>query len=173
LYVVVSALTFMAGLLVSEAPGELALDVDLKPFFIPYLLIAAARYGLPTFSIGIGAAVGEGILDIFEGYELDDPIGFLGYVAGFIVFGWFLHRVADDPSEVTALTIAAVAGAVVQALFEGFAYYVFDPSSSTQEAVLSVVGNTITHGILLGAVPLVVLAPAVVPWLQASPLVPE
>ena len=30
-----------------------------------------------------------------------------------------------------------------------------------------------THGILLGAVPLVILAPVVVPWLQASPLIPE
>jgi hypothetical protein len=115
----VSTLTFMAGLLLTEAPGEMALVVDLKPFFIPYLLIAAARYGLPTYSIGISAAVGEGILDIFEGYELDDPLGFLGYVAGFIVFGWFLNRHADDPSEVTHLTTAAILGALVQAFFEG------------------------------------------------------
>jgi hypothetical protein len=165
---VIAAVTFGVGLLVTEAPGEVALDVDLKPFFLPSLLIAAVGYGLPTYSVGIGAAVGEGVLDVFEGYELDDPIGFLGYAAGFIVFGWYIHRVADDPTDARALTVAAVLGGAVQACFEGVAYYVFDPSASSLDAILSVLGNTITHGIVLGAIPLVLLAPVVVPWLQST-----
>jgi len=71
-----SATVFAGGLVITEAPGEVAVDIDLKPFVIPYLLIALTRYGIPTLAIGFGGAVGEGILDIFEGYELDDPVGF-------------------------------------------------------------------------------------------------
>ena len=94
---VASAVLFITGLLVSESFGEFALDIDLKPFFLPYLLIALSRYGIPTLSVSLGGAIGEGILDVFEDYELDDPIGFLGYVLGFTAFGWYLRSVADDP----------------------------------------------------------------------------
>jgi len=167
-YAVVAATTFAVSLVITETPGEIALDVDLKPFFVPYLLIAALGYGLRTFSVAIGAAVGEGVIDVFEGYELDDPIGFLSFGAGFVLFGWYLHRVADDPARAKALTIAAVFGAFVQASFEGFAYYVFGPASTMQDAVLSVLGNTITHGVVFGAIPLVLLAPVLVPWLRST-----
>lgn len=63
-------------------------DIDLKPFFIPYQLISAASFDVPTVSIALGCVLGEGILDIFDGDELDDPFGFLGYVFGLYVFGW-------------------------------------------------------------------------------------
>jgi hypothetical protein len=155
---------FAAGLLLTEAPGELALDVDLKPFFVPYLLIAAMRYGLPTLSVGLGAAMGEGVLDIVEGYELDDPIGFIGYVVGFTLFGWYLHRVADDPTARRAQVTAAVLGALVQAAFEGLAFVLFATDAHTLDAVASVLGNTLTHGVVLGAIPLVRLYP----WLAPS-----
>jgi hypothetical protein len=154
-----SAVLFAVGLLVTEAPGELALDVDLKPFFVPYLAIAVVRYGVPTLSVGLGAAVGEGFLDVAEGYELDDPIGFIGYVVGFTLFGWYLHRVAADPTDRRAQTIAAVLGALAQAAFEGTAFLVFSVDAGLADAAVSVVGNTITHGVLLGAIPLVALFP--------------
>lgn len=152
-----SAVLFGVGLLVSESVGEVALDVDLKPFFLPYLLIVVARYGLPTLSIGLGAATAEGFLDVFEGYELDDPVGFLGYVIGFTVFGWYLDKVAADPASARSLTVGAVLGALVQASFEGAAFFLFDPAVGLSEPAVSVVGNTVTHGLLLGAVPLVAL----------------
>jgi len=154
-----SGLAFAVGLLLTEAPGELALDVDLKPFFLPYLLIAVVRYGLPTLSAGLGAAIGEGVLDLVEGYELDDPIGFIGYVVGFTIFGWYLHRVALDPTGRRAQVIAAVLGAFGQATFEGLAFFMFATTANPLDAALSVVGNTVTHGVVLGAVPFVLLYP--------------
>ncbi|WP_049934910.1 hypothetical protein [Haloplanus natans] len=159
---VLSGLLFTVGLLVAEAPGELALDVDLKPFFLPYLLIAVVRYGFLTLSAGLGAAIGEGALDVAEGYELDDPVGFIGYVVGFTLFGWYLHRVANDPTARRAQTVAAILGAFGQAVFEGLAFLVFATDASPLDAGASVVGNTVTHGVVLGAIPLVVLYP----WLE-------
>jgi hypothetical protein len=153
---VASAVLFGLGLLVTESVGEVAVDVDLKPFFIPYLLVVVTRFGIPTLSIGVGAATGEGLLDVLEGYELDDPVGFLGYVIGFIAFGWYLSEVAEDPTAPRSMTVAALLGAFVQACFEGVAFLVFDAATPTDVAV-SVVGNTVTHGLLLGAVPLVVV----------------
>jgi hypothetical protein len=155
---VAGAVLFAAGLLVTESLGEVAVDVDLKPFFLPYLLIAGARYGLQTMSVGLGAAIGEGVLDIFEGYELDDPIGFIGYVVGFLTFGWYLHNVAEDPTSARSMSVAALLGAFVQACFEAAAFLAFD-AAGVRGAVVSVLGNTLTHGLLLGAIPLVVLAP--------------
>lgn len=158
IYGIASAILFSIGLLVTESPfGELLLDVDLKPFFIPYVLIAINRFGLSTMSISLGAAVGEGVLDIFEGYELDDPIGFLGYFLGFTIFGWYLHEVADDPTQLRALTIGAALGAFVQAIFEASAFLVFKSTAGPLDSVISTVGNTFTHGLLLGAIPLVIL----------------
>lgn len=149
----------------TESVGEVGTDIDFKPFFIPYLLVVITRFGPPTLLIGLGAAIGEGILDIFEGYEIDDPVGFLGYVLGFVVFGWYLHEVADDSTSWRALTGAALLGAFVQAFFESFAYFVFDTSAGVMQAGLSLFGNTLSHGFLLGAVPLVILAPTVQDYL--------
>ncbi|WP_136603487.1 hypothetical protein [Salinigranum halophilum] len=162
---VISLFAFAGGLLVTESVGEVGTDIDFKPFFIPYLFIVITRFGPPTLLIGLGAAIGEGILDIFEGYEIDDPVGFVGYVLGFVLFGWYLHEVADDPTSWRALTGAALLGAFVQAFFEAFAYFVFDPSAGGTQAGLSLLGNTLSHGFLLGAVPLVLLAPAVQDYL--------
>jgi hypothetical protein len=158
---VLSGLLFAAGLLITEAPGEIATDVDLKPFFLVYLLVAVCRYGVPTLAAGLGAAVGEGVLDVFEGYELDDPIGFIGYVVGFTVFGWYLHRIAEDPSDRRAQVVAAVLGAFAQALAEGLAFLAIDTDAGVMAAAVSVGGNTVTHGIVLGAIPLVLLYPVV------------
>jgi hypothetical protein len=156
-YGIASAVLFGVGLLLTEPIGEIAVDVDMKPFFIPYALIAINRFGLSTMSIGLGAALGEGVLDIFEGYEIDDPIGFLGYFLGFTVFGWYLHEVADDPTRLRSLTFGATLGAFVQAVFEAGAFLIFESTAGPLDAVISTVGNTITHGLILGAVPLMIL----------------
>jgi hypothetical protein len=45
-------------------------------------------------------------------------------------------------------------------VFEGLAFVTFRPDVMPEGAILSVLGNTVTHGLLLGAVPLLVLYPA-------------
>jgi hypothetical protein len=156
----VSAVVFALGVAVAEVGGELGADVDLKPFFLVYLLVAVVGYGGDTLAIGLGAAMGEGLHDLLEGYEADEPLGFLGFVVGFVLFGWLLHRVAADPSDRRWQVGAAIGAAFVQALFEGVAF-LFDAEFTASEAALSVLGNTVTHGLLLGAIPLVVLYPVV------------
>ena len=156
---ILSALLFGIGVAMTEIPGELLVDIDLKPFFIPYLLILLSPFGIPTLSIALGGALGEGFLDVFEGYELDDPFGFLGYAFGFYVFGLYLDRVASDPTSRRAWTIAALLGAFIQALLEGIAFLIFEPTKGVGPVVLSVLGNTATHGLILGAIPLFVLFP--------------
>jgi len=163
-----SAALFMLGLGVTESLGEFAVDVDFKPFVLPYLLLATVRYGLPALSIGFGAALGEGLLDIAEGYELDDPLGFIGYVVGFVAFGWYLHEVAADPTRTRSLVAASVLGAFVQASFEGVALLAFGSATGVGQAAASVLGNTVTHGIVLGAVPLVALLAFLGPRLRET-----
>jgi len=160
---VASGVFFAGGLLITEATGEFAVDVDLKPFVIPYLLIAINRFGLPTLSVGLGAALGEGALDVAEGYELDDPVGFLGYFLGFSMFGWYLHKVASDPTQLRSLVIASTLGGFLQAVVEASAFFIFETTAGPPAAAFSALGNTVTHGILLGAVPLVVLIRLVPP----------
>ena len=160
-----SAVVFALALVVTESFGEVAVDVDLKPFFLPYLMLATVRYGLPALSIGLGAALGEGVLDIFEGYELDDPIGFIGYVVGFMAFSWYLREVVSDPTRTRSQVVAAILGGFVQAVFEGAAFLAFAPAAGVEQAVVSVLGNTVTHGLLLGAIPLVALLSALRPRL--------
>lgn len=157
-----SLVLFAAGLELTEGVGEILTDIDLKPFFIPYILIALVRYPNPTLSIGLGAALGEGLLDVAEGYELEDPIGFIGYVVGFTVFGWYLHRVASDPGSRRAQVLAAIFGALVQATFEGLAFLAIATDANLVAVAISIAGNTITHGVLLGAIPLVLLYPPLV-----------
>lgn len=158
---VASGVFFAGGLLITEAAGEVAVDIDLKPFVIPYLLIATNRFGLATLSAGLGAALGEGALDVVEGYELDDPVGFLGYLLGFTVFGWYLHEIAGDPTQFRSLAIAATLGGFVQAAVEATAFLIFAPGAGPGVAAISALGNTVTHGLVLGAIPLVLLVRAV------------
>mgnify|MGYP006277362055 CR=1 FL=1 len=166
----VGAVVFALGVGLAELGGELGNDVDFKPFFLVYLLIALVRFGGPTLALGLGAAMGEGVHDLIEGYEADEPLGFIGFIVGFVVFGWVLHRVAPDPGDRRWQVTAAMVGAFVQALFEGFAF-LFMTDFSVGEALYSVAGNTVTHGILLGAIPFALLYPAVADgwWLFSGP----
>lgn len=161
LYGVVSGALFGAGLLVTEPVGELGLDVDFKPFFLPFLVLATIRVDERAVAASVGAAVGEGLLDLLEGYELDDPFGFVGYVVGFLVFAWVLREVAPDASDRRWQVLACVCGAATQAAFEGTAFLLLS-DAGPWGALGSVVGNTVTHGLVMGALPFVLLSPAVV-----------
>jgi len=85
--------------------------------------------------------------------------------SGFVIFGRYLSW-RPNPSAAQSPTVAAVLGAFVQALFEGIAFFIFRPSSGVDDALLSVVGNTISHGVLLAAIPLIVLLPVAQRWLK-------
>jgi hypothetical protein len=87
-------------------------------------------------------------------------------VVGFTLFGWYLHRVADDPTAVRAQATAALLGAFVQATFEALAVVVFASGTNPVGPVLSIAGNTLTHGVVLGAIPLVVLYPWLEPYVR-------
>ncbi|WP_435124639.1 hypothetical protein [Halobaculum sp. D14] len=155
----ITAVLFVGGLLLTEFAGipEFFGDTDFKPFFLPYLLAALLPYGAATLSVGFGMALGEGILDVVEGYAADDAFGFFGYVVGLWAFAYVLHR-WGDPTNKTHMSIAAVVGAFVQIAIEGVAYLVIDGETATFYAI-NVVGNTVTHGIVLGAIPLVIVYP--------------
>ena len=140
------AVLFFFGLLIFERIPEIPVDIDFKPFFIPFLFIALLPRGLPTFAIALGAAVGEAIGDIIEGYEVDDPFGFFGYFIGFAVAGYLI---GGKPLSWARVTLACIVGALLQAVIEASAFLVFGEEGLVV-AIYSALGNTITHGILLG-----------------------
>lgn len=149
-----TAAFFFTGLLVTELFGEIPPDIDLKPFFIPLLFAVTlpARY---RWAVALGAAVGEGFGDLIEGYEWDDPVGFIGYLLGFAVAG----RIAGGVTGATGrVTLAALAAAAINALPEAVMFYGFG-GVTLAEAGLSLLGNSLSHGLLLGAAPVWLLAP--------------
>jgi vacuolar-type H+-ATPase subunit I/STV1 len=156
----ITAVLFMGSLLLTEFAGvpEILGDTDWKSFFIPYLFIALLPYGAATLAVGAGAALGEGILDVVEGYAPDDAFGFVGYIVGLYAFGYVLHR-WGDPTNKLHMALAAVFGAFVQILIEGIGYLAVS-GDTVSFYVINVAGNTITHGIVLGAIPLVIIYPA-------------
>jgi hypothetical protein len=61
--IVIAGLTgvlFFFGLLITERIPEIPVDIDFKPFFIPFLLVALLPVGAPAWAVGFGAALGEG-----------------------------------------------------------------------------------------------------------------
>jgi hypothetical protein len=154
---VVSALVavlFFLGLMVSERIPEIPVDIDFKPFFIPFLFLALLPRGLPSFGIAIGAAVGEGIADILEGYEVDDVFGFAGYVLAFVIAGYMMK---GQPLNWPRVGMACIVGGLVQAVIEASAFLVFG-EEGLGVTLTTAAGNTVTHGLVLGAlvtVPLV------------------
>lgn len=104
--------------------------------------------GAPTFAVALGAAVGEAIGDILEGYEINDPLGFAGYFIGFAVAG---SLIAGRPLNWVRVTIACIVGAFVQAAIEASSFLIFG-EEGVDVAVYSALGNTLTHGIVLGAI---------------------
>lgn len=158
-----TAVLFAGGLALSEGAGELGMDIDWKPFFVVYAVILFVPWGTPTVAAAVGATIAEALGDIFEGAAPDDPFGWAGYAVGFTVFG---ALVKGDTDNYTRMAVAAMIGGFVQIAIEGlwvFAIGLEESATffgiSTQAAptfyAITVVGNTITHGIILGALALI------------------
>ena len=149
-----SAALFFFGLLVTEMFGEIPPDVDFKPFFIPLVLLASLPWRY-RWAVALGAAIGEGVGDLLEGYELaDDPMGFIGYVLGFVVAAQILR---DRPHQRSRLVAAGLAAAFINAVPEAIGFYLegVEPWAPGRWAR----GHPVSHRVLLGAIPLVLLAP--------------
>lgn len=157
--VVISALVavlFFFGLLFLERIPEIPVDIDQKPFFIPLLFVALLPLGKPTWAAAAGAALGEGLGDIIEGYEVDDVFGLVGYVIAFAVAGYIIY---NRPDRKIRLAVAGLVAGLVQAIPEASAFLLFG-EEALPVAVVSAAGNTVTHGLLWGAVPLLLVVPA-------------
>lgn len=152
---VLCSVLFFLSLTLLEAIPEIPVDIDFKPFFIPLAFIALLPAGKPALAVGFGAALGEGLRDILEGYELDDPIGFIGYVIGFVVAGYVI---GNKPLSKWRLVIGAIVSGLVHAFIEAASFLIFG-EETIQVAFYSAIGNTITDGIVLGAIPLVLIVP--------------
>lgn len=153
---VIVAVTFFLSLTLSEAIPEIPVDIDFKAFFIPMAFAALVpRAFAPLLAVGLGATLGEFLRDLLEGYEVDDPIGAVGYVIAFMVGGYL---VGERPLNKARLAFATFMSGLIQAAIEATALVLFD-SELLRVAVWSVIGNTITHGIILGAIPIVLLMP--------------
>lgn len=144
----VSAVLFIISLLITERFGEIPVDIDWKAFGIIFALIALLPVGMPTWAAAVGAAVGEGILDFVEGYEPDDPIGFFGYIVGFVAAGYIFGNV-EQPAWVR-LIVGSIVGAFLQWAIEGIGLLVIGGETFVIY-VQGLIGNTITHGVILGA----------------------
>lgn len=130
---------------------EIPPDIDFKPFFIVYAVIALVPWGTPTIAAAVGATLAEGIGDVIEGWAMDDPFGWVGYLIGFTLFGWI---VKDDTDSTMRLSVAAIVGAFVQIAIEGLGLLIVEGEAFSVYATV-VAGNTVTHGVVMGAVLLI------------------
>lgn len=152
---VLCAVIFFIALTLIEAIPEIPVDIDFKPFFIPLAFVALVPLGKPTLAAALGASLGEFLRDLLEGYEIDDPFGGVGYVLAFWLAGYVIQ---SKPLSKVRLVIAALISGVVQAAFEAASFLVF--SEETWDVALwSWIGNSITHGLIMGAIPLVLIMP--------------
>ncbi|MEO1657568.1 MAG: hypothetical protein AAFR65_07590 [Pseudomonadota bacterium] len=152
---VTTAVLFFLALLPFELIPEIPVDIDAKPFFVPFVLCALLPSRRVGLSIGLGAALGEGLRDLMEGYELDDPIGFVGYILGF----WLASAIFSlAPRNRLILVVGSVLGAGIQAVIEASSFLLFG-SEGLPVALWSAAGNTISHGVIWGAIPLLIILP--------------
>ncbi|MFB6308658.1 MAG: hypothetical protein ABEH35_04940 [Haloarculaceae archaeon] len=145
-----TAVLFAGALAIGEGLGEIPPDIDWKAFFVVYTVIVFVPWGTPTIAAAVGATIAEGILDFFEGIEPDEPFGWTGYIVGFTVAGYFMK----EPSNTAKLAIGAVLGAFIQFGIEGLSLLVISGDAFSVYAT-ALAGNTVTHGIILGAIPLI------------------
>jgi len=145
-----TAVLFAGALAIGEGLGEIPPDIDWKAFFVVYTVIVFVPWGTPTIAAAVGATIAEGILDFFEGIEPDEPFGWTGYVIGFTIAGWFMK----DPSNKVKLAIGAVLGGFIQFAIEGLSLLIVAGDAISVYGT-ALAGNTLTHGIILGAIPLI------------------
>lgn len=152
---VLCTVIFFLALTLLEAIPEIPVDIDFKPFFIPLAFVALVPLGKPTFAVSFGAMLGEFLRDLLEGYEIDDPPGAIGYVVAFAIAGYIIR---DQPLSKVRLFIAAIISGAVQAVFEASAFLIFG-EETLSVAIWSWAGNTVTHGLIMGAIPLILIIP--------------
>jgi hypothetical protein len=139
---VICAVLFFLALTLLEAIPEIPVDIDFKPFFILLAFVALLPVGAPTFAVALGAT-------------LDDPIGTIGYVVGFVLAGYII---GNRPLSKARLITAGVGSGFAQAVIEASSFLLFS-KETVGIAVWSAMANTITHGVVMGAVPLLFLVP--------------
>ncbi|MFB6250595.1 MAG: hypothetical protein ABEI27_02730 [Halobellus sp.] len=145
-----TAVLFAGALAIGEGLGEIPPDIDWKAFFVVYTVIVFVPWGTPTITAAVGATMAEGILDFFEGLEPDEPFGWAGYIVGFTIAGYFMK----DPSDTVKLAIGAVLGGFIQFAIEGLSLVLIS-GDALSVYLTSLAGNTLTHGVILGAIPLI------------------
>ena len=153
---VIVAVSFFLALTLFEAIPEIPVDIDAKPFFIPMLFAALVpKKWESLLAVGLGAMLGEFLRDLLEGYEIDDPIGAIGYVVGFVVAGYII---GERPLNKPLIAFATIMSALIHAGIEATALVLFD-NELFNVALWSVFGNTLLDGVLFGAIPIVLLMP--------------
>lgn len=134
---------------------EIPVDVDFKPFFIPLVFAILVPNGWPLAAVCFGAVLGEAIRDFFEGYGPDDIPGLIGFFVSFYLGGLLIGNNPLNRARVFA--VAAFVGSL-QAAFEASVFWLFG-EVGLAIALWSFVGNSITHGIVMGAIPTLWLLP--------------
>jgi hypothetical protein len=152
---VICAVLFFLALTLLEAIPEIPVDIDFKAFFIPLAFVALLPVGAPTFAVALGATLGELLRDMLEGYEIDDPIGAIGYVVGFVLAGYII---GNRPLSRVRLIAAGAGSGFAHAVIEASSFLLFS-KETVEIATWSAMGNTITHGVIMGAIPLLFLVP--------------
>lgn len=153
---VMCAVMFFIALTLFEVLPEIPVDIDFKPFFIPLAFVVLLPRGAPVFAAAIGAMLGEFLRDALEGYEIDDPIGAVGYVVGFVAAAYV---VGDRPLSRVRLVVAAAVAGALHAVIEASSFVLFS-AETAWVAIYSGLGNTLADGLVMGALPLVFVVPA-------------
>jgi len=152
---VICAVLFFLALTLREATPEIPVAIDFKASFIPLAFVALLSVGTATFAVVLGATLGELLRDMLEGYEIDDPIGAIRYVVGFVLAGYII---GTRPLCRARLIVAGAGSGFAHAVIEASSFLLF--SKETMEiATWSATGNTITHGVIMGAILLLFLVP--------------
>lgn len=152
---VICSVIFFLALTLFEAVPEIPVDIDLKPFFIPLAFTSLVPRGKPVAAVAFGAMLGEFLRDLLEGYEIDDPIGAIGYVVAFIIAGYI---VGNNPLNKVRLFVAAVTSGLVHAVIEATSFLIFS-TETWSVALWAAIGNTIADGLIGGAIPLILIMP--------------
>ena len=154
---VITAAVYIVGIFFADGfTPEIPVDIDFKSFFIPFTLLALLPVRLMALAIGIGSALGETLYDLtLEGLGPGDPISIIGFIVGFYIAGLIFGN--EQPAYVR-LVIGAIVGSAIQWSVEGLGLLII--ADETFGIYLrGIIGNTITHGIIMGAIPLVILVP--------------
>jgi hypothetical protein len=75
-----------------------------------------------------------------------------------ICFAVTAYAVGNRPRSWVLVSVACVVGAFVQAVIEATTFLI-RTDTGLSVAILDALGNTVTHGILLGAIPKILLIP--------------